>query len=75
MTLTSNIEQRNPQVLLSAINCCSYKIHGFHKIFAFRIFAKCYKKISYFFAKTLLGSEKKITNNTITDFLNISFIV
>ena len=69
MTLTSNIEQRNPQVLLSEINCCSYKNHGFHKIFAFSRknakFCEMLQKNFVFFhetfrsLKTLLGSEKK----------------
>jgi len=57
MTLTSNIEQRNPQVLLSEINCCSYKNHAkfcemLQKNFVF--FHETFRSL-----KTLLGSEKK----------------
>ena len=59
------------------INCCSYNTHGFHKIFAFRIFAKFRFVFALFiFAKKCEISRKSFRNAT-ENFrifsLNVSF--
>jgi len=57
-TMSYHQSMRIPQALLCLINCCLYKTHGFHKIFAFRIFT------SFIFAKKCEISRKSLWNAT-----------